>query len=169
MAFEYTTSPITKQEPEVIKNLRAFNYDVKENNGKYYVDGYQINTNDPIWVAEAKIKTHKNDVIKDIAKREHQRYDEIVEQIKEEKKKDSLFTKLWHKSKNQLYSILDKNNAKKIQDIEDSNEREIAAEYNTTAQDAYAAHRRASNSIFTLGNEGVDAALTAGSFDRFIS
>ena len=169
MAFEYTTSPITKQEPEFIQDLRAFNYDIKEKNGKYYFEGYLIDTNDPVWVAESKIKEHKNDAIKELSAKEHQRYDEIVEKIKEEKEKDKFFTKMWHKAKNLFYGILGKNKAKKIQDIEDSNERKIAAEYNTTAQDAYAAHRRASNSIFTLGNEGVDAALTAGSFDRFIS
>ena len=173
-----TTNPWTSSSGnDTLSMLKEHGYNaVETSSGKYSVDlgnGQKVEFEkwEPLWTvlnriesAKAEAKADSDNVMKDWYEYYEKAYQETTAELKETKNRDSFFKRMWLKTQKLFNSCLAKNEAKKVEDIQDATQREIAENYQADESNYYAAHRKESNRVYSLAMKGFDEALSAGKF-----
>lgn len=167
MTTQYTSSPYTRtHEPEIITQLRIEGYDVKEKNNKYYVNGIEIDKNEPLFEAVKRIKLAE---IKEQNKGFAQFYHDIYEDS-ENKRKELKVEAKFLKAKlaglqDNFYKFLASIGVKDMSEITNESQRSEALKYTSDIAGVKQAYMRNGFDFQWECLRGFDAALKAGSWE----
>ena len=154
--------PVTNNKPYIIR--KGVQIPVFERGGKFYyqIDGITYNIKDLNTVFNLNKKYHS--YAEDMADKCGERYNNLVNKIKELKETESILASSIKNAKNKFYDFLSKIGVKTLHEIRNKSQYAQASQYLSDITSLKFAKIRVSSDIFSTANAATSEALSKGKF-----